>query len=117
MENEKDLNRFEQLERSIEKLLSGYNALQREKISLEAQLENKNTEIHSLQQTITELNEDKNATLQRVAGLLSSIEAWEESQSNLEEMKANPVEDEEDTTNGFNTSLENPQMSMMSIIR
>jgi len=118
MENETEINRLELLERSVERLLNGYNALKHEKAVLEAQIENKNSEIDALQQAISEFKEDKNSTLQRVSGLLSSIEAWEESQTMTEETGSPENDGEEpETGGGIGATLGDPQMSMMSIIR
>lgn len=113
MENENVSIRLELLERSVEQLLTGYNALQQEKSVLKAQVDSKTAEINALQQTITELKEDKNSTLQRVSGLLSSIETWEESQTTPDEVNAPLIEKEEHAGDEISATLGDPQMSII----
>jgi len=117
MEDNKVLNRLELLEQGIEQILNGYNALQRDKKTLESLIESKDHEISSLKQTITELNEDKNSTLLRVSGLLSSIEAWEESQTSPETPVDLQQENEEQTGEEHTATLGDPQPSMRSMNR
>ncbi|MDH4320885.1 MAG: cell division protein ZapB [Desulfobulbaceae bacterium] len=118
MEGEKDIDRLERLESSVERLLAGYNTIRVEKTALEQLLESKNNEINGLQETIAALKGEKSAIHQRVSGLLSSIEEWEESQTVTVAEEVLTGKEEDVAGGGFGgATLDDPQLSMMSFIR
>ena len=117
MEGEKDFDRLERLESSVERLLAGYNNLRQEKAALELLLESKNTEINELQEALAALKGEKSAIHKRVSGLLSSIEEWEETQSSGEDEVEALRGKEEVASGGLGATLDDPQLSMMSFIR
>lgn len=119
MEDEKDFSKLERLERSVERLLDGYNTLLQEKVALTELVASKSAEISELRETVASLQGDKVSIHQRVSGLLSSIEAWEESQeaSVGNDVAAMQPEKEEVASGGMGATMDDPQMSMMSIVR
>lgn len=117
MEDNKDFEKLERLERSVERLLAGYNALRQEKGALDEMLENKNAEIRRLTEQVALLSEERSVVHQRVSGLLSSIAEWEETkhgQNNHYKSQLHAEEEVSDADDGV--SIENPQMSMMSMM-
>lgn len=119
MEDEKDFEKLERLERSVVRLLDGYNALLQEKVALNELVASKSAEINDLRETVASLQGDKVSIHQRVSGLLSSIEAWEESQETAaaDDDAALQTEKEDAAGGGIGATLDDPQMSMMSIVR
>ncbi|MDH3393956.1 MAG: cell division protein ZapB [Desulfobulbaceae bacterium] len=119
MEDEKDFSKLERLERSVERLLDGYNNLLQEKVALAEQVASQSAEINELRETVASLQGDKVSIHQRVSGLLSSIEAWEESQDTaaVKEVDVVQTEKEEIASGGIGATMDDPQMSMMSIVR
>ena len=118
MEDEKDFDRLERLEGSVERLLAGYNNLQQDKGVLEKLLESKTAEISDLQEMIAELKGEKSSVHQRVSGLLSAIEEWEESQVSAAEVDDSSMVKEDDfASGGIDAAQDDPQLSVMSINR
>lgn len=73
-----DLGRLENV---VGKLLVDFNDLKVEKNKLENLLQQKNNEINELQEAVDKVNSERTQVHQRVSGILSSIEKWEEHQS------------------------------------
>ena len=73
-----DLGRLENV---VEKLLADFNDLKVEKNKLENLLQQKNNEIEELQEAFGKVNSEQTQVHQRVSGILSSIEKWEQHQS------------------------------------
>jgi len=73
-----DLGRLENV---VGKLLADFNDLKAEKNKLENLLQQKNNEIDALQEAVDKVHSERTQVHQRVSGILSSIEKWEEHQS------------------------------------
>lgn len=73
-----DLGRLESV---VEKLLADFNNLMIEKNKLETLLQQKNSEIEELQESFDKVHDERTQVHQRVSGILSSIEKWEQHQS------------------------------------
>ena len=87
-----DLGRLESV---VEKLLSDFNALKKEKNELEMQLEEKSMELSELRGQLDEIQNEKSQVQQRVSGILSSIEQWEKNQTSHEQDAAENQRGEE----------------------
>jgi chromosome segregation ATPase len=77
-----DLGRLENV---VGKLLADFNDLKAEKNKLENLLQQKNNEIDELQEAVDRVHSERTQVHQRVSGILSSIEKWEEHQSPQEQ--------------------------------
>ncbi|MBC8317516.1 MAG: DUF904 domain-containing protein [Desulfobulbaceae bacterium] len=86
-----DLGRLESV---VEKLLSDFNNLMIEKNKLETLLQQKNSEIEKLQESLDNVHSEKTQVHERVSGILSSIEKWEHHQSPKEEDSGEEKNDE-----------------------
>ena len=73
-----DLGRLENV---VGKLLADFNDLKAENNKLENLLQQKNNEIDALQEAVDKVHSERTQVHQRVSGILSSIEKWEEHQS------------------------------------
>ena len=73
------------LESVVETLLSDFNSLKAEKNKLENLLQQKNEEIDTLQEALDKVNNERTQVHQRVSGILSSIEKWEQHQASQEQ--------------------------------
>ena len=82
MEHQEDLGR---LEKTVERLLTGFKDAKQEKMELESHLEQKETLIKELRDEINALKDDRSGIHKRVAGLVESIEEWERGQSTMEQ--------------------------------
>lgn len=74
MSNNEELVRLEQF---VDNLLAKYRKLQETYRTLEASLEERETECARLKETIAELRSERSEVGNRVAGLLERIERWE----------------------------------------
>lgn len=69
-----DLSRLEKI---VNKLLAGLDAVRAEKKQLVEQLQGVSAENQTLKQELAALREEKSQVRQRVGGLIESIEKWE----------------------------------------
>lgn len=74
MEYDEDLKK---LESNVEKMLSSLDSAQGEKVRLQADISRLELDKKGLEEQIKHLQDEKKSILQRVAGLLGSIEKWE----------------------------------------
>lgn len=74
MEYEEDLQK---LESNVEKMLNNLDSVQEEKIRLQADLACLRQDKEELEEQIKRMKDEKKSILQRVSGLLGSMEKWE----------------------------------------
>ena len=75
MENSSELLRLEEF---VDNLLVKYRKLQKECVSLEKQLEERDLQCEKLKNTIEELRSERTVVGERVTGLIDRIEKWEQ---------------------------------------
>ena len=74
MEYEEDLKK---LEGNVEKILNSLDSAQGDKIRLQAEISRLEQEKKGIEEEVKCLKDEKKEILQRVSGLLGSIEKWE----------------------------------------
>ncbi|MDH5524255.1 MAG: DUF904 domain-containing protein [Desulfobulbaceae bacterium] len=74
MEYEEDLGK---LEKNVEKLLNSLDSVQDDRLKIKADLELLSQEKKALEEEVGRLKEEKRQILQRVTGLIGSIEKWQ----------------------------------------
>jgi chromosome segregation ATPase len=97
-----DLGRLESV---VEKLLGDFNELRNEKNKLETLLQQKNSEIDELQESLDKVHNDRTQVHQRVSGILSSIEKWEQHQSPKKDQAVEETEEKNEEKPGNSPQL------------